>query len=401
MTSTHVWPTGAGAADRCLHHRRRLLSVRARRRLRLDRLADPHRSPIPASRLCRSGQRPTAPCRALRHAAQRAAASIRSICSPSATRHARSVRTPARPRRISPTALAEVHRRAAASEPLAELSNVIARVDAEVPLSRVFNSPGRLGIGAAHVSRRHALRLVPALFLGLARACLAACSQRSNSRCRTPMSITPSRPVTQVCWPRAPRRETGRPVDSDRARHLHQRAAHRTADGRLGRRHLRYAATSSTIHALICATCGSTPSRPTPRPATKPATWSSRSTVTIRKCSRHWAPYRPRAASSPTASTSPASAGSRARPIRRARPWRLIGRVVPIKDVKAYIAAAKMLRESVPDLQAYILGPLDEDPDYTAECKAFVAELGLEDCVEFTGPVNIIALSAADPCRRR
>ena len=67
----------------------------------------------------------------------------------------------------------------------------------------------------------------------------------------------------------------------------------------------------------------------------------------------------------------------------------LIGRVVPIKDVKAYITAAKILRERMPDLRAFVLGPVDEDPDYTAECRQLVATLGLEGCVEFTGSVNI------------
>jgi polysaccharide biosynthesis protein PelF len=68
----------------------------------------------------------------------------------------------------------------------------------------------------------------------------------------------------------------------------------------------------------------------------------------------------------------------------------LIGRVVPIKDVKAYITAAHILRERVPNLKAFILGPLDEDPGYTEECRQLVAELSLGDCVEFTGAVNIV-----------
>jgi polysaccharide biosynthesis protein PelF len=68
----------------------------------------------------------------------------------------------------------------------------------------------------------------------------------------------------------------------------------------------------------------------------------------------------------------------------------LIGRVVPIKDVKAYITAAHILRERIPNLRAYILGPLDEDPGYTEECQQLVTELGLQDCVEFTGAVNIV-----------
>ena len=68
----------------------------------------------------------------------------------------------------------------------------------------------------------------------------------------------------------------------------------------------------------------------------------------------------------------------------------LIGRVVPIKDVKAYITAAKILRDRMPDLRAYILGPLDEDPTYTAECRQLVTDMELGDCIEFTGSVNIV-----------
>ena len=67
----------------------------------------------------------------------------------------------------------------------------------------------------------------------------------------------------------------------------------------------------------------------------------------------------------------------------------LIGRVVPIKDVKAYIAAAKILQEQVPNLRAWVMGPVDEDPEYTAECRQLVRDLGMTNCVEFTGAVNI------------
>ncbi len=67
----------------------------------------------------------------------------------------------------------------------------------------------------------------------------------------------------------------------------------------------------------------------------------------------------------------------------------LIGRVVPIKDVKTYIRAAHSLRRRIPNLRAYILGPLDEDQIYVAECQELVASLGLEGCIEFTGQVDI------------
>lgn len=66
----------------------------------------------------------------------------------------------------------------------------------------------------------------------------------------------------------------------------------------------------------------------------------------------------------------------------------LLGRVVPIKDVKTYIRAAGLLRESVPDLKAMILGPTDEDPDYVAECRALVSALDLDRTVIFAGKVE-------------
>jgi polysaccharide biosynthesis protein PelF len=67
----------------------------------------------------------------------------------------------------------------------------------------------------------------------------------------------------------------------------------------------------------------------------------------------------------------------------------LIGRVVPIKDVKTFIRAAAVVRELVPEVHAFVLGPADEDPPYLDECRALVSYLGLENCVEFTGPVSL------------
>ena len=68
----------------------------------------------------------------------------------------------------------------------------------------------------------------------------------------------------------------------------------------------------------------------------------------------------------------------------------LIGRVVPIKDIEAYIAAARVVRDAIPDVRILVIGPTDEDPDYHALCRRRVAEFGLEQTVEFTGKVNIV-----------
>lgn len=68
----------------------------------------------------------------------------------------------------------------------------------------------------------------------------------------------------------------------------------------------------------------------------------------------------------------------------------LIGRVVPIKDIQTFIAAARIVRERIPDVRAWVMGPVDEDPAYFEACRALVAELGLDATVEFTGAVNIV-----------
>lgn len=67
----------------------------------------------------------------------------------------------------------------------------------------------------------------------------------------------------------------------------------------------------------------------------------------------------------------------------------LIGRVVPIKDIKGFLRSVAMLHEQVPDLRVLIMGPVDEDPDYARECMNFAEYLALKDTVTFTGRVNI------------
>jgi polysaccharide biosynthesis protein PelF len=68
----------------------------------------------------------------------------------------------------------------------------------------------------------------------------------------------------------------------------------------------------------------------------------------------------------------------------------LIGRVVPIKDVKTYITAVSILRRRLPELHALILGPTEEDPAYFEQCKSLVEQLELDGCIEFTGNVAIM-----------
>ncbi len=63
----------------------------------------------------------------------------------------------------------------------------------------------------------------------------------------------------------------------------------------------------------------------------------------------------------------------------------LIGRIVPIKDVKTFVRTMRIVRERLPDAEGWLVGPEDEDPGYTEECRRLVASLGLGDAVKFLG----------------
>ncbi len=63
----------------------------------------------------------------------------------------------------------------------------------------------------------------------------------------------------------------------------------------------------------------------------------------------------------------------------------LIGRVVTIKDVKTYIRAMPAILEKLPQAEAWIAGPEDEDPSYAEECRALAERLNVADKVKFLG----------------
>lgn len=70
----------------------------------------------------------------------------------------------------------------------------------------------------------------------------------------------------------------------------------------------------------------------------------------------------------------------------------LIGRVVPVKDVKTFIRAMRIVVNRMPEAEAWIAGPQEEDPEYASECKALAASLGLTDKVRFLGLQQMDAL---------
>ncbi len=65
-----------------------------------------------------------------------------------------------------------------------------------------------------------------------------------------------------------------------------------------------------------------------------------------------------------------------------------VGRVVPIKDVKTFLRACKLVSLRDPKASFYVVGPTDEDEEYYRECLALTETLGLKDKVTYTGRVD-------------
>lgn len=63
-------------------------------------------------------------------------------------------------------------------------------------------------------------------------------------------------------------------------------------------------------------------------------------------------------------------------------------RVTPIKDIKTMIRAFTFAKAKVPNLRLWIMGPLDEDPEYASECFDLVDIMKIKDVV-FTGAVDV------------
>ncbi|MEJ2654712.1 MAG: GT4 family glycosyltransferase PelF, partial [Acidihalobacter sp.] len=63
----------------------------------------------------------------------------------------------------------------------------------------------------------------------------------------------------------------------------------------------------------------------------------------------------------------------------------LIGRVVPIKDIKTFIRAMHSVCTQHPQAEGWIVGPEDEDAEYVHECRDLVENLGLAERVRFLG----------------
>jgi len=67
----------------------------------------------------------------------------------------------------------------------------------------------------------------------------------------------------------------------------------------------------------------------------------------------------------------------------------LIGRVVSIKDIKTFIRAMRITINEIPEAEAWIVGPMDEDVEYATECQNMAESLGIKDNIKFLGFQNI------------
>ena len=67
-----------------------------------------------------------------------------------------------------------------------------------------------------------------------------------------------------------------------------------------------------------------------------------------------------------------------------------LGRVVPIKDIKTFIRSCALIIKTIPGAEAWIVGSMDEDPDYVKSCQSLIAILGLEHQFKFLGEQEVM-----------
>jgi polysaccharide biosynthesis protein PelF len=77
------------------------------------------------------------------------------------------------------------------------------------------------------------------------------------------------------------------------------------------------------------------------------------------------------------------------RPATPPRVLGLIGRVVPIKDIKTFIRAMRVVATRLPGAEGWVVGPDAEDEGYAEECRHLARNLGLDGAVKFLGLRNV------------
>jgi glycosyltransferase involved in cell wall biosynthesis len=67
----------------------------------------------------------------------------------------------------------------------------------------------------------------------------------------------------------------------------------------------------------------------------------------------------------------------------------LVGRVVPIKDIRTFIKACRVVADRLPETRFLVLGSTEQTPAYYEKCLEYRKLMGLEGRLEFTGNVNV------------
>ena len=80
----------------------------------------------------------------------------------------------------------------------------------------------------------------------------------------------------------------------------------------------------------------------------------------------------------------------------------LIGRVVPIKDIKTFIRAIKIASETIPEIEGWIVGAVSEDSEYVQECQQMALSLGLKKEIQtFKGDKTTLSAKALQESKEK
>lgn len=67
----------------------------------------------------------------------------------------------------------------------------------------------------------------------------------------------------------------------------------------------------------------------------------------------------------------------------------LVGRVVPIKDIRTFIKACRVVADRLPQARFAVLGSTEQTPAYYQKCLEYRKLMNLDKVLEFTGNVNV------------
>jgi glycosyltransferase involved in cell wall biosynthesis len=68
----------------------------------------------------------------------------------------------------------------------------------------------------------------------------------------------------------------------------------------------------------------------------------------------------------------------------------LVARVDSVKDIKTFIQVMAIVKKEYQNVEAWIVGPTDNQPEYYRECTELLNMLGLNDIITFTGRVDVL-----------